>query len=258
MATISGAAGPTLVRIDSVPARGASAPLIFEARPSAARLLDIFTLRQTEYRAHSDYLLGNRAGRHPAEDDFDADAYQFCCTIGDEVVAACRYSPALDGRWEASGLCPLPAGIRDVGDSPLQISRVVVRADMRRRLITEVMLCLACRWLLEFTSHRSYFALCLPKLARYYEHFGAHAIEGGEVVLASRQGQLYHFVRGRMDTSDRVITEFLELHESNPWSLPVRTERPRDVPSSAALSPARPTHPGPTSLVSPTIERQHG
>lgn len=200
---------------------GPGMTLAFRAGFDRESRIEVLDLREAVYRSRSDYLLRQRPGLHPAEDGLDADSYAFSCAIGGEVVAACRYTPPRDGRWEASDLCRIPDRIRAQG-SPLQISRVVVRPDVRRLSITELMLCLACRWLLERTRFDAYFALCLPALARHYEHFGARVLPGEDVRLPQRNDALYRFVHGSLERSERVLTEYLAGSAKAAWSLPAR------------------------------------
>jgi hypothetical protein len=215
-----------------VAGRGVS--LRFRAAGDRATRALIYGLRQVEFRGRSDYLLSNRAGLHPAEDQFDESSYQFCCSVGDDVVAACRYSPPLDGAWEAGRLAPLPHFVREAPTPPLQISRVVVRSDLRRALITEVMLCLACRWLLEHTAHSWYFALCLPRLASYYEHFGAEIAAGEDVTLPARNHERYRYVHGLLERSDRVITDYLATSGNGAWTLPARPLAATDLSTTTS------------------------
>jgi predicted GNAT family N-acyltransferase len=180
----------------------------------------IYNLRQRVFKARSEYLFGSRRGMHPAEDEFDAHSFHFCCSVEEDVVAACRWSPPVDGAWEATRIAELPRTLRNEPIPPLQIGRVVVRDDLRRLQITEVMLYMACRWLTEHTSHTSYFALCVPQLARFYEHFGARVVPGQDVVLPERNNQRYEFLLGTLERSTDVIGRYLAGCEEPAWTLP--------------------------------------
>jgi len=177
----------------------------------------VYDLREGVYRESSPYLLHSRAGLHPAQDEFDGRALQFGALLDGELVAACRWVPRSAGRWEAGRADELPLewlGERlgeqlGAPDELLQISRVVVRSDVRGRKVTEVLLRDACRWLLAHTEFRAYFALCLPALARFYVHFGATPLEGWEVRLAERAGNRYRLVCGTLAGSARAIDDHL-------------------------------------------------
>ncbi|MEM7305824.1 MAG: GNAT family N-acetyltransferase [Planctomycetota bacterium] len=188
----------------------------------------VYDLRAEVYREDSDYLLHAGNGQHPAQDRFDRDAFLFAAFTGGAPVATCRFTPPRAGRWEASEAGPVPAAVLGADRSDpaqlLQISRVVVHPDVRRLGVSEAILRDACRWLLAHTDFRSYFALCLPALAHFYEHFGAATVPGAEVRLAERGNKLYRFVHGTLAGSERVIDDYLASRlASVPGALPVET-----------------------------------
>ncbi len=221
---------------------GRRGSLIFQASPDRSTRARIFDLRRVGFEGRCEYLLGSRAGMHSAEDEHDAHSFHFCCRLGDDVVAACRYSPPVAGAWEADRLCKLPACLRTAADPPLQIGRVVVRPDLRGLLVTEVLLCMACRWLLGHTPFRWYFALCLPTLAQHYRHFGAEIIPGADVHLRERKGGRYQFVQGRLDGSIRAIEEHLTRHAPGGWTLPSF-----EVPTGSEVRAREQALPAPTA-----------
>jgi len=221
---ITGEGDPSGVSVP-VAVTGLDYSLTFRTAGDRATRARIYGLRQVEFKSRNDYLLSNRAGLHPAEDEFDAGSFQFCCSVGEDVVASCRFSPPLNGTWEAGRLCPLPSFVREAHTPPLQIGRVAVRGDLRRAQITEVMLCMACRWLMEHTPFTWYFALCLPRLAQYYEHFGAEIVAGEDVILPARDNGRYQFVQGGLERSERVITSYLTAQGKGVWTLPAQRAR---------------------------------
>lgn len=200
---------------------GRDRELVFQRCLEPALRERIFELRQAAFGPHGEYLLRSRPPLHPAEDAFDEGSFQFCCRAGGELVAACRFTPPLGGRWEASELAPLPSVLLEDGERRLQISRVVVREDLRGQQVTEVMLLLACRWLAAHTRFEHYFALCAPRLAAFYEHFGAESVPGPEIELASRAGNRYRWIHGHLVDSIDAIAAHLSAHPSaSGWRLP--------------------------------------
>ncbi len=174
--------------------------------PSRARA---FALREAAFRSHAAYLLGTRPGRHAAEDRWDDDAHVFLCAIDGDPVATCRWAPARDGRFEATELCDVPAEL--VGDPAraLQVARVVVREDLRGRELSEVMVALSCRWLVEHTCCATYFALVLPPLARFYVHFGAAVHPRRTAAIAERGGNSYVVIGGTLADTERRTRAYL-------------------------------------------------
>jgi len=216
---------------------GAALTVGFRRLARPAELAALYTLRQRVFRGRFDYLLANRRGMHPAEDRFDATAFHFGCDVDGELVAACRFAPAVpaaddgSGRaacFEASELCAVPDELVRAPDRLLQVSRVVVRDDLRRCELSEVLLLYTCAWLARNTSYLGYFALCLPRLARFYEHFGAEAV-GEPVRIAAREGNEYRFVRGTLERSIASIHRHLSVRIEDGVERPRREWRLPDV-----------------------------
>jgi predicted GNAT family N-acyltransferase len=172
--------------------------LVFRAELDPSELRDALDLRRVVFQDRGDYLIDAHPGLHPAEDPHDAVAHHFACSLDGATIAAARFSPALDGRFEAESLAPLPGVLDETRDDFFQVSRVVVREDFRKRHVTEALLYLACRWMTEHLPRRSYFALCLPPLARFYEHFGAEIVVREPIVVPERHGHEYLFIRGEL------------------------------------------------------------
>lgn len=197
-------------------------------RETYRSLLD---LRQTVLEERSAYLLDASRLGHPAEDEFDERSHHFACTIDEQLVAACRFTPPAGEGWEASTLCPIPTALTNEAETLLQISRVVVRRDLRNMALTEVLLGMACRWLLSNTRFDAYFALCRPPLVRHYEHFGAVLLEGQDVIVPKRGRCRYSFVRGTLTGSESAIGDFLESRPQHPWRLVPIEPQPDAVPT---------------------------
>lgn len=202
------------------------------ARPSERTR--VYDLREAVYRGRCDYLLASRDGSHSAEDAHDPRSYLFACGLGEEpsgpVVAACRFTPGGPGLWEAGESWRLPAELEARSEELLQISRVVAREDIRRLEVTEVMMHLACRWLIENSPYRRYFALCLPRLARFYGHFGAELYPGSGVCLPERNSNRYQLIHGELEASASRIAEHLSQgrgagEDGGAWRLPVQPPR---------------------------------
>lgn len=185
-------------------------PIELRLCDSAAERAAIFGFRQTAWRGRSDYLFGNRRGRHPAEDEHDDAAFHFAAWLGSDVVAACRWCPSGPRGFEAEQLASLPPGALPSRETSLQISRLVVREDLRRGGVSEALLREGCRALLELTRYRGWFALAVPRLAAHYVSYGGVEVAGFEVELAARAGQRYRLVKGGMETSDAAITHSLD------------------------------------------------
>jgi predicted GNAT family N-acyltransferase len=212
--------------------RGAAGALTLEPCGGAAARGALFAFRQAAWRGRADYLLGNRAGRHPAEDEYDDGAHHFVCSLDGALVAACRWCPSGAQGFEAERLAVLPPGSLEPRDHSLQISRLVVREDLRRMQLSELLLWFACRALLAQGSYREWFALAVPRLAEHYVHFGGSAWPDFEVTLASRQGQRYRLVRGGIERSEQVLAAALRARApGGPWELPsVLTLEPQVSP----------------------------
>jgi hypothetical protein len=206
---------------DLVRVRGRAGTLTFTACLDRHSRAEVFDLRQVVWRGSRDYLFGNRARMHPAEDEYDGNSLLFACHLEGQIVAACRWSPRGAGGFEAERLCALPRARLPAEHNLLQISRVVVREDQRRRQVSELLLLLSCRHLLSRTLYTDWFALCAPRLAEHYVHFGAEAVEGFEVALPERAGNVYRLVHGGVQRSiDRIGASLAALGEACPWSLP--------------------------------------
>lgn len=183
-------------------------------------LAQIFDFRQRAWRGHSDYLLGNRAGMHPAEDRHDALAFHFTAALGGELVAACRWCLPGERGFEAQELTALPSGCLEPRGAWLQISRLVVREDLRRQAVSELLLLHACLRLRALQAPARWFALAVPKLSEYYVRFGGSPLEGFEVTLEQRFGQRYRLVRGDLGSSIVAIAGLLKARGPEiPWRL---------------------------------------
>lgn len=192
--------------------------LVFRAELDLRELRDALDLRRVVFQDRGDYLIGAHPGLHSAEDPHDAVAHHFSCSLDGETIAAARFSPDLEGRFEAEELAPLPGALDETRDAFFQVSRVVVREDFRKRHVTEVMLHLACRWMAEHASRRHYFALCLPGLARFYEHFGAEIVVRDPIVAPSRRGHSYLWIRGELAHTAATTRNYLATIASA-WDL---------------------------------------
>lgn len=188
---------------------GSRGELVFRAELGADERRAAFDLRAAAFQKRSDYLIGAHPGRHPAEDPHDACGHQFLCLLRDEPVAAVRFGSALHGRFEAEELAPLPNSLAEMRDALFQGSRMVVREDQRKNQVSETIFHLACRWLSEHTPIRWYFGLCLPKLAQFYEHFGAQTLSRQPIVVPQRNGQEYLWVRGELAHSAETVRHYL-------------------------------------------------
>ena len=209
---------------------GLAGELVFVPCLEARSRAEVFGLRQSIWATERRYLLANRAGLHPAEDPFDAEALHFACRLDGELVAACRWSPRGTLGFEAEHACALPAGTLAEPARLLQISRVVVREDLRRRQVSELLLLLCCRHLLAHTAYERWFALCAPRLAQHYVRFGAEELPGFEVQLARREGNVYRLVRGGVASSiERIGRSLAELGSACPWNLEGLAPRPAAV-----------------------------
>ncbi|MCK6445125.1 MAG: hypothetical protein L6Q99_01925 [Planctomycetes bacterium] len=176
---------------------------------------EAFDLRARVFERCSDYLIDAHPGLHSAEDPHDAVAHQFLCRLGGEAIAAARFGPALAGRFEAEELARLPSALAEMREETFQVSRVVVREDVRKRQVSEAMLQLACRWLSEHTPIRHYFALCLPRLAQFYEHFGAEWVTREPFVVPARRGNSYVWIRGEHAHTAATIRAYLDREPRN-------------------------------------------
>ncbi|MBI1381211.1 MAG: hypothetical protein GC161_08990 [Planctomycetaceae bacterium] len=219
--------GPGVVAPPPVDPLRAVGPIDLRLCDSAADRAAIFGFRQTAWRGRSDYLFGNRRGRHPAEDEHDDDAFHFAAWLGSDVVAACRWCPSGPRGFEAEQLASLPPGALPARDTSLQISRLVVREDLRRTGVSEALLREGCRALLELTRYRGWFALAVPRLAAHYVSYGGVEVAGFEVELAARAGQRYRLVKGGMESSDVAITRSLEARPPGTIHQFTGRERPR-------------------------------
>lgn len=200
--------------------RGLAGELVFAPCLERRSRAEVFGFRQSAWLAERRYLLANHAGLHPAEDPFDAEALHFACRLNGEVVAACRWSPRGALGFEAERACALPAETLAEPERLLQVSRVVVREDLRRRQVSELLLLLCCRHLLAHGTYERWFALCAPRLAQHYVRFGAQEVAGFEVQLAQRDGNVYRLVRGGLASSvERIGRSLAELGPACPWML---------------------------------------
>lgn len=200
--------------------RGPAGELVFAPCLERRSRAEVFGLRQSIWAAERRYLLASHAGLHPAEDPFDADALHFACRLNGDVVAACRWSPRGTQGFEAEHACALPPGTLAEPERLLQVSRVVVREDLRRRQVSELLLLLCCRHLRAHTAYERWFALCAPRLAQHYVRFGAEELPGFEVRLAQREGNAYRLVRGGVASSiERIGRSLAELGPACPWTL---------------------------------------
>lgn len=205
--------------VDAPPYRAHRHGLSLDFHPAATSSdrTEVFHLRETVYRGRNDYLLHPAEGRHPAEDRYDADSLLFCCRDGEEIVAACRFTPRLAGGWEAGEAGSLQVLPAVDPDRLVQVSRVVVHPRLRRLQVAEVMMCLSCRWMLEQSRFTSYFAVCLPPLVRFYRHFGVEVLSPQQVSLPGRGENRYFFVHGSFGRSLASLRQHLSRAA---WELP--------------------------------------
>lgn len=194
---------------------------------------EAFDLRARVFERCSDYLIDAHPGLHSAEDPHDAVAHQFLCRLDGEAVAAARFAPALGGRFEAEELGRLPSALDEVRADAFQVSRVVVREDVRKRQVSEAMLQLACRWLADHTPVRHYFALCLPRLAQFYEHFGAEWVTREPFVVPARRGNSYVWIRGEHAHTADTIRAYLDA-EPKAWDFARCRVRPAHASAPGA------------------------
>jgi hypothetical protein len=166
----------------------------------------VYALRESEYAYGQPYLLSpvGSSRRHRASDVYDDRSHVFGCwaSNGRELVATCRFTTALGGRFElddlASGFTPPPVP----QDTLVESSRVVVRRDRRATGLVEAMLLMAGSWLLAETPYRYNFAVCARPLVRLYARLGMKLTSDRELELRGRPlGKRYVVIYGDMETS---------------------------------------------------------
>lgn len=165
----------------------------------------IYALRESEYAVGQPYLLSPAATplRHRASDIYDDRSHLFgCWANGRDLVATCRFTTALGGRYELDDLAegwtlpPVPQ------HALLESSRVVVRRDRRATGLVEAMLLMAGSWLLSETPYRYNFAVCARPLVRLYARLGMKLTSDKELELRGRPtGKRYMVIYGDMETS---------------------------------------------------------
>lgn len=204
---------------EGAPYRARRHGLALDFHPAATQAdrFAVFHLRQTVYQGRNEYLLRPGEGRHPAEDRFDPDSQLFCCREGEEIVAACRFTPRIAGGWEVGESSALPVFPAVDPDRLLQVSRVVVHPRLRRLQVAEVMMYFSCCWMLQQSRFTAYFAVCLPPLVRFYRPFGVEVLSPQQVSLPGRGENRYFFVHGSFGRSLGSLRQTLRRAA---WELP--------------------------------------
>ena len=177
----------------------------------------IYNLRQTVYEQDNmAYLLNPASNFHPAADTLDNSSYLFYCRSGNNFLATCRYSPAIDGQWESPEITRLASLVPTDTTRLLQIGRLVIQPEHRSRLLAELLIWACSDWLRRHTLHTFFYAICTPALSRFYRHFGAKTVPNSIVKLPERQNKTYRVVYGSMDT---VATTLDTYTTQRGWSL---------------------------------------
>lgn len=184
-----------------------------EVARTAAERAAIFAFRESEYQHAQPYLLADGAKRHRASDVYDDRSHIFGCWAGHELVATCRFTTPLAGRFELDDLVdgwtapPVPR------HTLVETSRVVVRRDRRARGVVEVMLVLAGSSLLAETPFRFNFAVCSRPLVRLYARLGMKTCGDHELELRGRpEAKRYVVIYGDMQTSREPVMARLASH----------------------------------------------
>ena len=178
---------------------------------SATERAAVYALREAVYVESQPHLLAAApAGmRHRAADVYDDRSYVFAChRAGErEVVATCRFTTPLLGRWELDDLAgawtrpPVPA------ERLVETSRVVVRRGWRASGLVEAMLLVAGSELLAQTSFRYNFAVCARPLVRLYARLGMKLTSTGELLLRGRPiDRRYVVIYGDMRASRPAVS----------------------------------------------------
>ncbi|HEY6561018.1 MAG TPA: hypothetical protein VI072_27270 [Polyangiaceae bacterium] len=140
-------------------------------------------------------------------------------------MASCRGVPVAHAEHPLNEL--LGASRNEaLGEKRVEISRVVVNADLRGRQLSELMLYFVTIWLLENTRFERYDAVCVERLASFYEHFGARRLTTEAVELADRGAQRYFPVHGDLRSSADGLLPYLT---SRGWTL---SHTPSDAPGA--------------------------
>jgi len=169
----------------------------------------VFRQREKAYQDGQAYLLGR--GGHPdlAGDRHDHCAYTVICELDGEVVASCRWIPATDAEYPLSELYGAEVAARHPPAASVEISRVLVRPDLRGRGLSDVLLYNSSVWLAANTGFTHYYAVCIPKLAEFYRHMGAGLLSPRGAAIPGRGAREYLAVQGTLRGSSRALAEHL-------------------------------------------------
>lgn len=176
---------------------------------SAEQYRQIYQLRELVYQNKMGYLLNTESDLPLSADKFDDSSYLFYCRQNNSILASCRYTPSLDGKWESPRITDAADLIPTDKTKMLQIGRLVVTPEYRSQLLSEILVWAASQWLQNNTEYESCYAICVPALVRFYRHFGARSLPKTKIVLPERQNKSYRIVYGSIADIAQTLEQYI-------------------------------------------------
>ena len=176
---------------------------------SAEQYRQIYQLRESVYQNKMSYLLNTESDLPSSADKFAELSYLFYCRQDNSILASCRYTPSLDGKWESSRITDAADLIPTDKTKMLQIGRLVVTPEYRSQLLSEILVWSASQWLKNNTEYEFCYGVCVPALVRFYRHFGVRFLPKTKIVLPERQNKSYRIVYGSIADIAQTLEQYI-------------------------------------------------
>jgi GNAT superfamily N-acetyltransferase len=157
------------------------------------------------------FLFASTGLGHPAKDEFEDHSQLFFAESEGRVVASCRTTPCVDGKWEISSSLPDGFTLPVDPKSSLQLNRVYVDKRFRRHFLHEKLFYHLSEWLLAHTEYKHYFATCNAGLLRLYHRLGAVVLTPNGLALKGRLSQAYYVVHGEIAEFNTIAKQIHSL-----------------------------------------------
>ena len=144
---------------------------------------------------------------HVAKDAFDDESYIYYCEADGQVVASCRATPCINGKWEITDSLPRDFELQAAPTTTLQLNRVYIEENFRRINLHEKLFFYFSLWVLENTPYTQYFATCNAGLVRLYKRLGAKVATPEGLNLKGRLDHKYYVVEGEISDFSKITKE---------------------------------------------------
>lgn len=183
---------------------------------STEQLSQIYQLRENVYQDKMSYLLNYKDGLNPSEDMLDGSSYIFYCRQDNHLLASCRYTPSVNGKWESPEIARVATLVPTDQSQLLQVGRLLITPEYRGQMLSEIIMWASCHWLYHNTEYKTLYAICIPTLVRFYRHFGSKLVANVKITLPERQNKTYRVIYGFIDSSIQTLC-FLIVFQVAIW-----------------------------------------